>query len=121
MLLVTQSCRTASTAPMATTAPAATAAPASQPAKPIVMSEFIFQTAPFPSCHASTIAQTVHGGLIAAWFGGTRERAPDVGIWIARHDGRGWSPPVQVATGTDDTGKPVATWNPVLFQPKAGP
>ena len=43
--------------------------------------------APFPQCHASTIAQTADG-LVAAWFGGTREKHPDVGIWISRHDGK---------------------------------
>src|SRR6267142_4859332 len=64
----------------------------------IVASEFIFETAPFPSCHASTIAGTTHG-LVAAWFGGTRERNPDVGIWVARRDTKGWSAPVEAANG----------------------
>ena len=57
----------------------ATGAPAA-----IVQSEFLFETAPFPSVHASTIAET-REGLVAAWFGGTREGAPDVGIWVSRH------------------------------------
>src|SRR5439155_20832060 len=66
---------------------------------PIVRSEFIFESGPYPSCHAATIAQT-RSGFAAAWFGGTRERAPDVGIWVARHDGKRWSEPVEVAIGT---------------------
>ena len=33
----------------------------------MVKSEFIFESAPFPSCHASTIAET-KSGLVAAWF-----------------------------------------------------
>ena len=37
----------------------------------MVKSEFIYEEAPFPSCHASSIDQT-REGLIAAWFGGTR-------------------------------------------------
>ncbi len=45
----------------------------------LVKSEFIYETAPFPSCHASTIAETP-SGLVAAWFGGTHERNPDVCI-----------------------------------------
>jgi predicted neuraminidase len=86
----------------------------------IVRSEFIYETAPFPSCHASTIVETKHG-LVAAFFGGTRERAPDVGIWVSRYGGNAWSPVVEVAKGVDDDGKPVACWNPALFQPKDGP
>ena len=27
------------------------------------------------------------GGPVAAWFGGTREKHPDVGIWVSRHEG----------------------------------
>src|SRR4051794_35893627 len=44
-------------------------------------SEFIYDdaSAPTPSCHASTIAQTKEG-LAAAWFGGTAEGNRDVGI-----------------------------------------
>ena len=47
----------------------------------VVKSEFIYkpEEVSFPSCHASTIAQT-DGGLVAAWFGGTHEKHPDVGI-----------------------------------------
>ncbi len=36
----------------------------------IVLREFIYNEAPFPECHASTIEETP-GGLVAAWFGGT--------------------------------------------------
>ena len=45
----------------------------------LLKSEFIFETAPFPSCHASTIVEA-GGTLACAWFGGTAERNPDVGI-----------------------------------------
>jgi predicted neuraminidase len=86
-------------------------------ASPIVRSEFIFEQAPFASAHASTIVETVEtkAGLVAAWFGGTREGAPDVGIWVSRYAGKTWSPPVEVATGqTDGTRHPC--WNPVLFE-----
>ncbi len=93
-------------------------APAPSPA--IVKSEFIFERAPFPSAHASTIVET-RGGLVAAWFGGTRERDPDVGIWVARHDGAQWSAPVEVANGVQPDGKRHPCWNPVLFQPSRGP
>ncbi len=86
----------------------------------LLKTEFIYETAPFPSCHASTIVET-KSGLVAAWFGGTRERDPDVGIWLSRHDGKAWSAPVEVANGVRPDGKPrLPTWNPVLFQPAGG-
>lgn len=91
------------------------------PASPaIVKSEFIYERAPFPSAHASTIVET-RGGLVSAWFGGTRERDPDVGIWVSRHDGSQWSTPVEVANGVQPDGKRLPCWNPVLFQPANGP
>jgi predicted neuraminidase len=88
---------------------------------PIVRAEFIFEQAPFGSSHASTIVET-NEGLVAAWFGGTREGDPDVGIWIARHEGERWSAPQEVANGRDpETGLRYPCWNPVLFQPSKGP
>lgn len=86
----------------------------------IVHATFIFDEAPFAQCHASTIVQT-QDALVAAWFGGTREKHPDVGIWVSRHEGLGWSPPVEVAHGVQHSRKRYPTWNPVLFQPKEGP
>ena len=87
----------------------------------VLKSEFIYETAPFPSCHASTIVETTGGGLVTAWFGGTAEKNPDVGIWVARLEGGQWTAPVEVANGVQPDGKRHPTWNPVLFQPKTGP
>ena len=70
----------------------------------IEKSEFIYERAAFPSCHASTIAET-KSGLIAAWFGGSNEGNSDVSIWSARHDGQSWSAPVEVATSVQADGK----------------
>jgi predicted neuraminidase len=101
------------------TAARVTADDANRPAA-IMTSEFIYDEAPFPSCHASTIVEA-DGRLITAWFGGTEERHPDVGIWLSHHkDGR-WTPPVEVANGVESPTKRYPTWNPVLFQPKNGP
>lgn len=86
----------------------------------IIKSEFIFESAPFPSCHASTIAET-KSGLVAAWFGGTAERNPDVCIYVARQENGKWTPPMKVADGVGFTTDRLPTWNPVLFQPTNGP
>jgi len=88
----------------------------------IVKSEFIFLTedVSFPSCHASTIEETEHG-LVAAWFAGTSEKDPDVGIWVSRFMNGQWTSPVEVVNGVQNKGKRYPTWNPVLFQPAEGP
>ena len=65
----------------------------SQASPAIVLSEDIFIQAPFAQCHASTIVET-GSGLVAAWFGGTGEGRPDVGIWLSRKQGKRWSAPV---------------------------
>jgi predicted neuraminidase len=83
----------------------------------VLAAGFINENAPYPQCHASTIAEAAPGRLVAAWFGGTRERAPDVGIWVARHEGGKWLPGNEVANGKSETGPRLPTWNPVLFQP----
>jgi predicted neuraminidase len=94
------------------------AEPPSQPG--LVTSEFIYTEAPFPSCHASTIVES-GGTLVAAWFGGTDEGEPDVGIWLSRLEEGKWHPPVEVANGVESPTLRYPTWNPVLFQPKDGP
>jgi len=86
----------------------------------LVKSEFIYETAPFPSCHASTLAET-KSGLVAAWFGGTEERDPDVCIYESRLVDGKWTVPVAVADGVGFRAKRLPTWNPVLFQPENGP
>jgi predicted neuraminidase len=83
----------------------------------VVSSEFIYETAPFLSCHASTIEET-EDGLVAAWFGGTKEKHPDVGIWLARHREGKWTTPIEVANGVQSTDLRYPCWNPVLFQPR---
>lgn len=85
----------------------------------VLASEFIFEKAPFAQCHASTIAET-RGGLIAAWFGGTSEGQPDVGIWVARRDGALWTAPVEAADGRQEDGSRLPCWNPVLHQAGKG-
>ena len=113
--LLTGPTRNALLALLAMTPPSVLAA---QPG--LLKSEFIYETAPFPQCHASTIAET-RSGLVAAWFGGLREKSPDVGIWLSRHEASQWSAPVEVANGVQSPTKRYPCWNPVLFQPQPGP
>lgn len=97
-------------------------APESEPA--ILRTEFIYETGPYPQVHASTLAETPFG-LVAAWFGGTHEKHPDVGIWLSRRESGRWTTSVEVANGVQAPGASGETvrypcWNPVLFQPRQG-
>ena len=78
-----------------------------------VQSEFVFDRAPFASCHASTIVELEHGDFLAAWFGGSGEGNPDVAIWGARKSNGKWSEPFELAREPQ-----IATYNPVLFYSK---
>ena len=62
----------------------------------------------FAQCHAATIA-AIPGGVLVAWFGGTREGHEDVAIWGATRTAAGWGPARRLAKVAD-----VAHWNPVL-------
>ena len=74
--------------------------------------DFIWEEAPFPRAHASTIVEATDGTLIAAWFGGSGEGHEDVGVWSSRKlRGGVWSPPVQLYKEPDQP-----AWNPVLFR-----
>ena len=87
----------------------------------ILLSEFIYEEAPFPSCHASTLEESSNGTLMAAWFGGKHEKNPDVGIWFARLEHGRWTSPVEVVNGVQSDTLRYPCWNPVLFQPAQGP
>jgi len=91
----------------------------------VVSRQFFYEQASYPECHASTIVETP-SGLVAAWFGGTGEKYPDVGIWVSRFEDGKWSESVEVANGvqyvqTDGKVHRHPTWNPVLFQYPDGP
>lgn len=100
-----------------------TNAASATPKHPAILSaEIINPNPPYPECHASTIVEIAPGQLAAAWFGGTKERNPDVGIWFARQENGRWLPAVEVANGVQADGSArQPTWNPVLFAPKGAP
>ena len=87
----------------------------------IVLEEFLFTKAEFPSCHSATIVELPNKELLCTYFGGTYERHPDVEIRLQRKklDGT-WTPPVSVAHGIQPDAERFPTWNPVLFQPRGG-
>ena len=69
----------------------------------ILTDEFLYKDAPFPSCHSATIVETQKGDLVATFFGGTKERNPDVSIWVCRKPKgeKDWTAPVMVADGVE--------------------
>lgn len=93
----------------------------SQPAfrKGIVVNEFIDDKPAFPESHAATIAETP-AGLIAAWFGGTKEGNKDVCIWTSHLINNKWTKPVKVADGVMNDTLRYPTYNPVLYQVPGG-
>ena len=84
--------------------------------------EFIYEleNALTPECHASTVAIS-GSAIIASWFGGTKEKNKDVGIWVSRKTGPSWSTPIEVVNGVQEDGTRYPCWNPVLFKPKNEP
>ena len=85
----------------------------------IEVAEFVNDPMPTPSCHASTVAE-VPGGLVAAWFGGTREGDKDVGIWLSRQEQGRWTLATEVANGVQSEALRYPCWNPVLHPAKDG-
>ncbi|MFI1772402.1 exo-alpha-sialidase [Thalassobellus citreus] len=82
----------------------------------VLVDEFINNNAPYPSCHAATIVETTNGELVASWFGGTKERNPDVGIWVSKLKNGKWTEAKEVVNGVQNDTLRYPTWNPVLYQ-----
>ena len=80
------------------------------PGSAIETDEFLYTSASFPQCHSATIAETPDGDLVATYFGGTRERNPDVCIWVSRKPKGSdhWLAPQLVADGVFKTGSEEA-------------
>ena len=76
--------------------------PTSHPA--ILKDEFLYERTFFPEAHASTIVETKKGDLVAAYFGGTHEKDPDVCIYvnIKKKGSDKWSTPILAADGVLD-------------------
>ncbi len=92
-----------------------------QEQKAVILREFIFDSASFAQCHASTITE-ISDGLAAAWFGGTAEKNPDVEIWFSRKlKNKKWTDPVSIANGIQSDTRRYPCWNPVLFRVPNGP
>jgi predicted neuraminidase len=85
----------------------------------VLSAEFVFDTLPVPSVHASTIVE-LQDVILVAWFGGSHEGANDVGIWAARFVAGTWTPAIEVALGVAPDGSRLPCWNPVLFVPPDG-
>lgn len=68
-----------------------------------------------PDNHASTLVELRDGDILAAWFAGSKEGAPDVKIYGARLHDSVWTPPFELARADH-----VACWNPVLFHTRDG-
>ena len=82
--------------------------PTSHPA--IMKDEFLYERTFFPEAHASTIVETKKGDLVAAYFGGTHEKDPDVCIYvnIKKKGSNKWSTPILAADGVLDLNVPRA-------------
>ena len=90
--------------------------------KGIVTNEFLYEKAAFPQAHSATICETTNGDLVSAFFGGTREGAPDVCIYTCRKDkgSKTWTKPALAADGVLSPTLRKACYNPVLYQMKDG-
>jgi predicted neuraminidase len=54
----------------------------------IISSNYIFPIGMFPSSHSATICALDNGNLLASWFAGTEENAPDVAIYTSIYDSK---------------------------------
>ena len=84
----------------------------------VIVDEFLYKRASFPECHSASIVETKKGDLVATYFGGTKERNPDVCIWVSRKlKGKtDWTLPQMVADGVFSPDYREACWNPVIYE-----
>ena len=82
---------------------------------------FVHENPQVTSVHSGTLTQLKDKSILASWFGGTREGAKDVKIFLSRRESNAieWSPPKVIASreqSTDDLNRYVKKLgNPILF------
>src|SRR5690554_5620247 len=81
---------------------------------------YSLENPPTPETHASTLVETP-SGIVSAFFSGTHEKHPDVGIRVSRLENGQWTWPEEVANGILNDTLRYPCWNPVLFLPQGGP
>ena len=64
----------------------------------IIDDEFVYDQSIYPETHSSSIVELRDGTLLATYFGGTKERNPDVCIYTQRKTSK-WEAPVLAADG----------------------
>lgn len=86
----------------------------------IMTNEFLYDTASFPSCHASTLTEAENGDILVAYFGGSYEGCKDVNIYLSRkkHNSTFWENPIEIANGEIEgtIKEKKACYNPVLIK-----
>jgi predicted neuraminidase len=90
-------------------------------AAPLYQMQFLPIPEDTPQVHSSTLTELPNGDILAAWYGGTREHGPDVGLYAATLDhatGR-WGP-WRLITERHQSQKEIGRYvktvgNPVLF------
>ena len=65
----------------------------------------------YKACHVSTCLKNENGDLLTAYFGGTKEGAPDLGIWLSRKIDGKWQQPRRIKYMYG-----FQHWNPVLHR-----
>lgn len=67
----------------------------------VVDDEFVYKQTDYPETHSASIVELKNGDLVATYFGGTKERNPDVCIWtqIKKKGSDKWSEPVLAGDG----------------------
>lgn len=85
----------------------------------LVDSGFVNPNATYKSSHASTLVDC-GGSILAAWFGGSYEKHPDVCIYVASKEKGVWQRDRMVADGVETELIRNPCWNPVLFKRENG-
>lgn len=79
----------------------------------LLKKEFIWDdpSSLYKACHVSTCVKNDNGDLLVAHFGGTKEGALDLGIWLSRRIDGKWQKPKRIKYMYG-----FQHWNPILHQ-----